>query len=206
MDTKQSTDKQLMGIVGEGGDAGRESLGALYIRHNTALTVFLQTRGHIGEYYVEDIVQQTWTHLLEVSKNSFDPEKGAFRPWLCAIGINLSRNFHRYNKCFHRGGGVIHHHLHAIPKREGDEPMWDNKVRWQPSPRPLEIAIVHEQCDYIHTAIRKLPDKYRQVIEAIWFDGKTFKEFAHETGISRRTLEDRCMRAKKMMAKSLSQV
>ncbi len=209
MDTKQLTDARLMELADKGGESGRESLGTLFIRHNTALKIFLLARGHIGESDIEDIVQQTWTHLLEVlgvSKNSFDPRKGVFRPWLCAIGVNLSRNFHRYNKRIHRGGGIIHHHLHAIPKREGDEPMWDNKTRQQPYPHPLEIAIVNEQRRYVREAVRELPDKNRLAIEAVWLDGKTFRGFANESGIARRTLENRCMRAKKMMRGSLSQV
>lgn len=205
MDTKRLTDKRLMELVDEGGKDGKESLGTLFIRHTTALKIFLLTRGFIGDDYVEDIVQQTWTHLLEVPKNSFDSEKGAFRPWICSIGANLARNFHRYARRIRQGGRILHFHLHAIPKQEG-EPIWDNRIRQEPYPSPVKVAIVNEQCQYVRNAIQKLPEKHRQVMEAVWLDEKTFRGFADETGITRGTLEYLILMSKEMMSKSLSLV
>jgi len=203
---EQLMDEQLMELVNAGGEVGREAFGELYLRHNEALTIFLLTRRHLSVLDIEDIVQQVWTNLFEVGRCSFDPARGPFRPWLCAVGTNLYRNFYRDKHRLQRGGKILHHHLHMIPKGEGGEPVVDKRTGKTSCPHPVEEAIVQERRAVVRDNIQRLPTKNRQAMEAIWLDEKTFRGFAQESNIPKRTLEYRCKRARDMMSRSLSQV
>ena len=124
----------------------------------------------------EDIVQEAFIKYLDKAPKFAD--EAHRRAWLLRVVINLSKNL---QKSFWNRN-----------RSELDENM--------PS-TGSELAGVE-----IWSAVRRLPPKYRIVIELYYHEGFTIEEIAQITGSRRSTVGDRLKRGKALLKKMFEEV
>ena len=122
--------------------------------------------------------------LLGTKKPKFNG-KSSFKTWLYAIGRNTAIDYLRKNskqKCI---------------SIEDTPEMIDNEAAVE------EAYIKKEQQITLHKAMRKLPEKYQQVLWLIYFEGFSNKEAASIMKKSLRSLESLLYRARKSLRSQL---
>ncbi len=205
MDIKAVSESTLMDNMFVNDDERGKALAELYRRYNVALRISLVARSHVGEFDVEDVLQATWSRLLELPKNSFNPEKGKFFSWLYTIAIRVAHNCYAYNKRVQRGGRIqCHHPIHEIPKNVG-EPVIDQRTH-QKNLGPFDSAVARETSEFVQAAVDSLDNRERSAIEAIYYNEQTFREAARALGVKRGTVVYQCKVAKGVLSRKLSQV
>lgn len=138
----------------------------------------------------EDIAQDVFVKAWEAA-SSFrgDAEIGT---WLYRITVNLVSNYWRKRKW-----------ERLLPFGEKEE-HW--KFTADAADRPDLIAEKNEQQEIIHQALLKLPEEQRLPLVLHRWEGISYKEIAEITGSSLAAVESRIHRAKRKLAKILSQM
>jgi RNA polymerase sigma-70 factor (ECF subfamily) len=161
----------------------------LYQRHHQAVLryawKFVSNRAA-----AEEIVQETFWRVWE-NASTFESERGSFSTWMFSIARNLSISVLRRNN---------KHDLEALPEngREATEPI-------NQSPRENEVAEtawMSLRFEELRTAIAELPREQQDVVNWIFFQGKTRREIASEQNIPFGTINTRARLALQKLKKS----
>ncbi len=96
---------------------------------------------------------------------------------------------------------VRHHTINAIQRRKPNPLPLDNPDNL-PAANPIEQ---HEQIENLRSALRKLNDKHREVLEFIFFHGFSYAETATVLNIPIGTVRSRLNRAKTALHRLLVQ-
>lgn len=92
--------------------------------------------------------------------------------------------------------GVVSYNELDTDKLLGEETMPDLKST------PVEDAAVHAlMCEKLHLCIRQLTQGEQELLGAIYFEGKSEREFSAETGIPYMTIHDRKVKVLKKLKK-----
>ena len=118
----------------------------------------------------EDIVQEAFVKYMKKAP-TFESEEHK-KAWLLRVVINISKNFAR--SFWNRN------------KTDIDENTADESD-------PLTRCEIWED-------VKKLPDKYRILIELYYGEGFTIEEITNITGVKRSTVGDRLKKAKELLA------
>jgi len=157
---------------------------AIYRTNVAAVMGFFARRG-VDPQTVFDLTSETFAEAI-ASLGTFDPTKGAPRPWLLAIARAV---YARYREQTARGDAVVQQLSHPASLDEGDIEDLEARIDAQRVGRELI-----ERC-------AQLPKLERQAIELVDLDGLTPKEAASSLGISRGALRIRLFRARAKLRK-----
>lgn len=91
-DAGERSDEDLLEDYRAGDDAAFERI---YERRFAELTAFLRRRLPLGAQDDAEDLAEAALYKAALQARSFDPERGAFRPWLYAIATNLRRDLLR---------------------------------------------------------------------------------------------------------------
>lgn len=129
----------------------------------------------------EDIAQEAFVKAY-LQLEHFDPQRARFSTWLYRIATNTAIDHLRKNKHF-----AIVDDIEALAE--------------QTMPTFLE----DEQKREIQTAVANLtPPAYRAVIEAYYWEGKSYQQIAKQTNVPINTVRTRIRRAKLQLKEQLS--
>lgn len=177
--TPEATDDRQLMTQMIAGD--RDAFTALYDRH--ARAVFGLLLRVVGDRPVaEELVQETflrvWQHAL-----TFDPGRGAARPWILGIAHNLGLNEHRRRRS-----------RPVLSAPEGDD-LVDPRIARLPSdePDPADHALRREQLATVAAALAALPDPQQEVIR-LYAVGHTQEEIARRLDAPLGTVKTRMRR------------
>src|SRR5215813_6996246 len=98
----------------------------------------------------EDFFQETWVRVLE--RGAQYDGKWKFEAWLFTIARNLVLDWHRRKK------------PESLDSLAGPDEYARFDVKDEKSASPLESFLNDEQCEGIHTSLRKIPAVYREVL------------------------------------------
>lgn len=157
---------------------------AVYRTNVAAVMGFFARRG-VDPQTVFDLTSETFAEAI-ASLQTFDPAKGAPRPWLLAIARAV---YARYREQAARGDAVVRQLCHQVSLDEGDLDDLEARIDAQQLGRELI-----ERCAL-------LPELERQAIELVDLDGLSPKEAAACLGISRGALRIRLFRARAKLRK-----
>lgn len=133
---------------------------------------------------VDDIVQQTalkaYVHLDQFR---FEAQFGT---WLRTIALNEIRQLHRQRSRLRTAEGAS---LEIADGRESVQMVWERK----------------ETVQEVHRAIRQLPAKYQTVVALRYLDGLELADIAGRLSISVGAVKIRLHRARRQLARELSQ-
>lgn len=68
-----------------------------------------------------------------------------------------------------------------------------------------EDYIKKEETEKLHTKIKNLPEKYREILTRYYFNEQSYAQIAEECGLRIKTVETRLYRAKKQLKKTLEE-
>ena len=129
----------------------------------------------------EDIAQEAFIKAY-LDLNKYDPDKAQFSTWLYRIATNLAIDYLRKQK-----RRVTVEDIEAIAEAT------------------MPAYIEEEQKQEIRKAVLNLvPPKYRQVIEAYYWDGKSYQQIADEMQAELNTVRTWIRRAKLQLKDQLS--
>jgi RNA polymerase sigma-70 factor (ECF subfamily) len=140
-----------------------QALAELYDRYGRiAYSLILRIVRDAG--IAEDLVQETFLRVWN-RVHGFDAEKGAIGPWLLAVARNRAIDYLRSSSGKERN---------AVEFEETDHPALYTDME-----RDLLLS---DAARRIKSALQKLPDNHRQVIELAYFEGLSQTEMAERMG------------------------
>lgn len=173
-----------------GGDQNAANL--LYKRYYNMLLYYAKSR-IFNQEDAEDIVAITFTKAFN-KIDKYRPE-GAFSTWVYKILMNNTIDFLRKRK------------LKTIsidePYRteKGDEVNYDFDSGYE---NPEETLIKEQKHEKVRESVKNLPQIYKEVIEAVYFEGLRYDEAAEELHLPIGTVKARLHRAKFLLNQQLS--
>jgi RNA polymerase sigma factor (sigma-70 family) len=157
---------------------------AIYRTNVAAIMSFFARRG-ADPQTVFDLTSETFAEAI-TSLGSFDPAKGAPRPWLLAIARAV---YARYREQTTRRDAVVRQLSHQASLDDGDIADLEARIDAQELGR-----VLIKRC-------AQLPQLERQAIELVDLDGLSPKEAAASLGISRGALRIGLFRARAKLRK-----
>jgi RNA polymerase sigma-70 factor (ECF subfamily) len=151
------------------------------LHHRYAALVFTVAARFVGSTSAEEVVQDVFVTLW-TKHASFDPARGAFKPWLVQITRRRALNAIRSAK----GEGA--HDGEALGDLEADTVAPD-EARW----------IAHRQA-VIRAAVEALPEAQRKALSLAFFDELTHEQIARILGTPVGTIKTRIRLGLKRLA------
>jgi len=173
------SDKELIIQFQNGNQTAFETL---YNRYCDRLYSFLvyQIGNHTADDLFQDVMMNVQRHLLK-----FNPD-GNFRAWLVKIAINKIRDHHRKTN---RMKKIFRVHTNDNPEREDVNELSDPEVT---DPGDVALDFVNSEISKIlNTAIQKLPEKQREVVNLHYLMDLSFREIAEVLNCSINTISAR---------------
>lgn len=149
-------------------------------RYHVGLIIHCEQMVHDRDV-AEDIAQETFIKAyLELKK--FNPKKGRFSTWLYRIATNLAIDYLRKNK-----RRIVVEDIEAIAEVT------------------MPTFLEEEAKQEIRKAVLSLvPPEYRQIIEAYYWDGKSYQQIADDMHMELNTVRTWLRRAKIQLREKLS--
>lgn len=142
------------------------------------------------EAVAEEIVQETFWRVWD-SATSFDGERGTFANWMFGIARNLAIDTLR------RGRNVT---WQSLPS---DVEQAEYSTHLQADHDVFESTWMSMRHSQVRSALTKLPAEQQDVIEWIYFQGKTRRQIAEEQDIPFGTINTRAKLALDKLRRSL---
>jgi RNA polymerase sigma-70 factor (ECF subfamily) len=167
------SDEALMAAVA-GGDA--DALRALYDRYERPtfnLILRLAGRREMAEELMQEAFTRVWT-----TARLFRGERGAFKPWLFTIALNLTRS--ELSRKRYRVRHLETEAAEALPA---------------PTEGPETLAVRAQEQRRIESALGRLSPRLREIVVLRIYQQLKFAEIARMTGAPEGTLKARFHRA-----------
>ncbi len=149
-----------------------EALGELYDQHaSAALATAMRVVG--GRDEAEDVVQDAFVTVWRKIAG-FDAKRGFLRGWLMTIVRNRAIDRVRARRATVDLDDADERSL----LRTGPNPTWEDAVR-------------RASAADMRAAMAQLPDEQRRAVELAYFEGYTYREVAHITGVAPGTANGR---------------
>jgi RNA polymerase sigma-70 factor (ECF subfamily) len=181
------SDQQLMVLVIQQDVAAYKTLYERYKRSVLGLSYkILQDRGA-----AEEVMQETFWRIWQ-NAASFDTQRGSFPNWMFGIARNLSIDIVRRGQKIKMQAlpDVHHENVESSPHYRDDHNVADAAT----------LLLQHEQ---VHLAMTSLPEEQRDVVEWIYFQGKTRRQIAQEHDIPFGTINTRARLALDKLKRAL---
>lgn len=159
-------------------DGETEAFEELYAAHAGRVKAFLLRSG----FSANDADDQTQEVFLRVYKSlkTYDPDRGAFRPWLGAVVRNVARRY--------------------WSKRKGPEDF-DPHLAMQMFAAPDgESAADREERNALQQAIKELDGEHAAIVRMRYVDGLTTRAIGERVGMPEATVRLRLGEAKSKLA------
>ena len=139
----------------------------------------------------EEVMQETFWRIWH-NASSFDTQRGSFPNWMFGIARNMSIDIVRRGQKIKMQAlpDTHHEHVGASSHYKDDHDVADVAMS----------LLRHEQ---VHLAITTLPDEQRNVVEWIYFQGKTRRQIAQEHDIPFGTINTRARLALDKLKRAL---
>jgi RNA polymerase sigma-70 factor, ECF subfamily len=121
----------------------------------------------------EDVTQEVFLHLWE-RPWVFDPARGRLRAWLATMAHHRSVD-----------------HLRRAQVRERYATRAATEPQPSPPPSPEEAAVAAAVAKRVRVAVEELPAPQRTAVLLAYFEGRTFRQVAHLTGVPEGTAKSR---------------
>lgn len=186
MNLNELSDEQLMHSVKKG---EMPAFRFLYERHGAKIKGFC-ARIMRDEALAEEVTQETFWRVWR-NAGSFNNRRGSVQTWMFGIARNLSIDVLRRQKA----------HLEPL---HGETTEDEGRGHQLASHHDVtEAAWTSLQEQQVHLALAALPEEQREVINWIYFQGKTRREIAREKDIPFGTINTRARLALDKLRRAL---
>lgn len=163
-----------------------DAFGAIVQRYQALVcAVAYSATGDIGTS--EELAQETfvsaWQNLRQLK------DLGRFRPWLCTIARNLvSRSIRR------KSGDVVDQAARlAIAETVATD-----------TPEPSQAAIAKERQEIVWSALRQVPDRYREPMVLFYRRQQSVSQVATDLGLSEQAVRQRLHRGRQLIKAAIA--
>ncbi len=125
--------------------------------------------GSAAQDVVQDVFVELWSH-----PDRYDPSAGPLGSYLIV-------------RARHRAIDLIRSELRRLARQERHHRMTPEGG----DPTPADRVTAADTADAVRAAVRLLPDGQREVVELAYFQGMSYREVAHATGIPEGTAKSR---------------
>ena len=139
----------------------------------------------------EELYQDTFLKLYEIGEKLVIETNP--KSYLMGISVNIYRNYKRKLSVRQRIVGVT-----KSVEEMDVEPVSEARL-------PEEEVIEQEECGFIRSAVRQLPDKYRLPILLFYMEELPLAEIAAVLKLPEGTVKSRLYRAKKILKQKLEE-
>ncbi len=146
--------------------------------------------------WVDELSQETFVKVY-INASGFDVSR-RFSPWIYTIATNLCRNWRRWRS---RHPSLPQTHNQFSEKTEN----WVENLK-DPSPEVSKSMEQKEHCAEVKSALESLPETLQTALILYYYQGLSYEEIAEVTHCSRRGVETRLYRAKKLLQPKLSKL
>jgi RNA polymerase sigma-70 factor (ECF subfamily) len=140
------------------------------------------------EQDAEDVLQESMVYAFR-NLDHYDPERGAFRTWLCTITISRCRNARR--RKWLPTVALTHLLNIGIEPPAPDDEQPEVKAAW------AEVRLA------LHQALRALSPRLREAVALRYGQGLTYREMAEIMECPQKTAESRVRLAHEQIRKSI---
>lgn len=158
-----------------------ELFGELYTRYFADIYRYMAAR--LGPDVTDDLAAETFLAAFR-RKHTFDPGRGAVRPWLYGIATNLIAGHHRAES--RRYAALARIGVDAAVQ-DDEEQITERLTAWQ-ARRSLALALA------------RLPDRDRDVLLLTVVGGLSYAEVALALSVPEGTVASRLNRARRKLA------
>lgn len=139
----------------------------------------------------EEIMQETFWRIWQ-NADSFNSQRGSFPNWMFGIARNLSIDVVRRGQKIKMQTlpDMQQEHAYASPHFKADHDV-------------AEAAVSLLQHEQVRLAITSLPEEQQEVVEWIYFQGKTRRQISQEHGIPFGTINTRARLALDKLKRAL---
>ncbi len=176
----------MRAIVARDEDAFR-SLFDRYAPTAAALAARIVRRSHLAEEIVQEAFLAVWRN-----PEGYDAARGSVRSWLM---------------------GTVHHRaVDAVRREEAHRRRSEEAVaglreaQTDPTDDVVEAVGLPEERRLVRTAMARLPDEQRHVLEMMYFDGLSQRRIAQVTGLPLGTVKSRTLLGMRRMRAALEGV
>ncbi|MGM0884501.1 MAG: RNA polymerase sigma factor [Bacillota bacterium] len=129
----------------------------------------------------EDVTQEV---LLQIYRSLPECRLDGLKTWITRIAVNRAIDFKRSRarRPEEVSGGEV------IPDSAQEQTAG--------MPAAETIAMEREDRRQIRVLVDRLPDNYREVVNAYYMEDKSYEQIAAETGLERKSVESRLYRAR----------
>jgi len=165
------------------GDA--EAWNELFDLHYTAAARFIATLGSdFSPEDIEEVCQETFLSVIRNLKSFAGQSK--FQTWLFRIAANKSRDFRERQHAAKRGGGQLPISLQA------EDPDGRQLMDLPSTSSGPDAELLHsEQMVLLQTALDKLGDPCREIIELRYFGDLSYEEISSALNLNVKTVSSR---------------
>ncbi len=178
---EQELERRTEELVARAIEGDREAISALYQIYEAGMIATAhQGRGRTLHRLMEsvDLVQSTWTDILDDLVRFRPRGPGSFEAWLQTCLRNKIRSKGRYH-------GAARRDAHQLRSLEGDTPEEEVPPPLPASdPTPSRIVIGREEVDRLMHVLRDFPEEQRTVLILRMRDGETYASIAERIGRS----------------------
>jgi RNA polymerase sigma-70 factor, ECF subfamily len=174
----------------------QEAFGELVRRYERELYSYL--RNILGDTQLAEDAFQTTFLKLHIKCRLFESGR-RLRPWLYAIANNQALDFLRRDR---------RHKLIRLDNEAEYTGTGDQRHPWQDTPKstdsdPGKLAHAIEDRQRILFAMEKIPERLRQVLNLVVYQGLKYREAAEALGIPPGTLKSRMHKALQSLHKAV---
>lgn len=181
------SDEQLMASVIDRDMAAYKTLYERYKRSVLGLSYKILR----DQAAAEEVMQETFWRIWQ-NAPSFDLQRGSFPNWMFGIARNLSIDIVR------RGQKIK---MQALPDTQHD--MAEASPHFKADHNVADAAVALLQHEQVHLAMNTLPEEQRNVVEWIYFQGKTRRQISQEYNIPFGTINTRASLALDKLKRAL---
>lgn len=129
----------------------------------------------------EDVTQEV---LLQIYRSLPECRLDGLKTWITRIAVNRAIDFKRSR-------------ARRPEELSGGEVIPDSAQEQRAGmPAAETIALEREDRRHIRVLVDRLPDNYREVVNAYYMEDKSYEQIAAETGLERKSVESRLYRAR----------
>lgn len=150
--------------------------------------VFSVVKNHAD---AEDVTQETFVKIYRALPQY---EFKGFKTWISRIAMNKAIDHLRKSERIQLRENAL-----TDPNQLTASDLERQYLDLDPTTE--QQVVMKETRQLVHAQLQEVPDNYREVVEAYYFENKTYVEIADEQGVATKTVESKLYRAKQWMRK-----
>jgi len=183
-DLSEARDRELLARLRGGDEDAFRGLFDRYAPTAKALALRVVRQAHLAEEIVQEAFMAVWKDPA-----GYDADRGSVRSWL------MGTVHHRAVDLVRREEAHRRRVEDAIPEAYEDQADHADEV--------VEAIGLPEERRIVRAALAELPDEQRQVLEMMYFEGRSQTQVAEATGIPLGTVKSRALLGMRRMRSAL---